>query len=579
MPKRDTRLLAFFFFLLASNAASQSPPPGIFPLDQLRPGMIGTASTVIAGDELRTIEVEILGVLPDGIGPQVPMILGRLRGRDGEWNGVAAGMSGSPVTIDGKLVGALSYSIGQFPKEPVCGITPIATMLALENYPGGALPWRETKSNGATLAPLPMTLSFQGFSPSTVAQLPAVLQELGVTQAVTAVLAASGEPPKSPESFAPGRAIAALLTWGDTKIGATGTITYNDGKRILAFGHPFMASGRTSIPLAPAEIIWTVPSLANSFKIARIGAPVGVWQQDRLTAIAGHLGDVPAGVPVTLTVQRAGRPELRQHSYVIRDPYFTSVLAAVVMRGTLIEDLGAERDAALTLKAVVTLAGGRQVPITAVGPGGLTGSADGALANELQQKLQALSRAPIELPEIESIDLRVSSLEPDGVWSIDAARPDRLALHAGEAVQVRVALEGTRGQLRHEALQLRVPPESPPGNYTVLVGSARSVGGETGSQWEARRRTARTVDAYLSALGAAPPETELAAVLLSPSEGLIAAGQNYPSLPSSAQLLIRGRVGGGGDLYRTRWREWDRATISLDRQIDGLARLTIEVLP
>ncbi len=579
MTKRDTRVLVFFSLFLASTALAQTPPPAILPVDQLRPGMIATASTVLVGNDVRAIEVEILGVLPDGIGPRVPMILGRLRGRDGEWNGVAAGMSGSPVTIDGKLVGALSYSVGQFPKEPVCGITPIEAMLAMQDYPGGALPWRESKSSDTSLAPLPMTLSFQGFSPSTVRQLPAALQALGVTQPVTAALAASGDLPHDPNRLAPGRAVAALLTWGDTKIGATGTVTYNDGQRILAFGHPFMASGRASVPLAPAEIIWTLPSLSNPFKIARIGEPIGTWHQDRLTGIEGRLGETPGGVPVSLTVKRAGRPDLRQRSFVIRDPYFTSVFAAVVMRGTLIEDLGVERDEALALDAVVTLAGGRQVPIRAFGPGGVAGSADGALANELQQKLQALSRAPIDLPEIESIDLHVSSLEPDGLWTIDAARPDRLALHAGESLQVRIALEGTRGQQRNEVLSVRIPAGAPPGNYNVIVGSSRSVGGETGSQWEARRRTTRNVDAYLEALGAAPPETELSALLLTPSEGLIASGQVYPSLPSSTQLLLRGRVGGGGDLYRARWREWDRATIVLDRQIDGLARLTIEVLP
>lgn len=564
-------------------AAPTGAAPSIFPLAEVRPGLIGKATTVIAGDQLQTIDVELLGVVPDGIGPQVDLILGRLRGELGEWNGVAAGMSGSPVTIDGRLVGALSYAIGQFTKEPICGITPIEAMTTLDGYPGGARPWLQTGAAGdTTTSPFPVALAVEGLAPRIVAQLPAAFAELG-WQAPLVALPAATSPGATqapdPAQLTAGHAIAALLVWGDMKIGATGTITLNDAGRLLAFGHPFMGSGRTTIPLAPADVLWTVPALTGSFKISRIGEPIGVWEQDRLTGISGRLGDVPRGIPVTLRLQRIARPALEQRVHVIDDPYFTPVLAAIAMRGAVLEDLGAERDEALRLSAVVTLAGGRKLPITAYGAGGLAGSADGVLANELTQRLSLLTRAPIALPPIQAIEIEVSSLEPDGGFALSAARPDRLALRAGEQLQVRAALESARGERRLETLTLTVPSGTPAGMVTVLVGSPRALAGETGGLGEAQRRTARDPESYLQGLERAALQTRLEAALVVSGEGLVASGRAYPALPGSVQLLLRGRIGGGGDLFRTRWRELSRASIPLERDVSGLARLSIEVLP
>ncbi len=548
-----------------------------FPEEQIKPGLKGEVRTVIRGAEKQTIGVEILGVVEDGIAPGVDMILGRLLGETGTWNGVAAGMSGSPVYVDGKLVGALSYSIGQFTKEPLLGITPIRQMIALKDYPGGILPW-----NGAATGefnPAPLALVAPGVSAAALDGVDDLLRQLGLARGTAAVAVPSSGRGAVHASLEPGDPISALLVWGDMKLGATGTVTWRDGDQLLAFGHPFMASGRAEMPLAGGEIVWTVPSLYSSFKIARIGEPAGTLRQDRLTAIAGQLGPVPKGLPVSVTIKRAGRPEVRKNYQVARDPFLMPVLAAVTFRMTVTQGLGAERDEALRMTGRMKLAGGKEVRFASgANAGSFGGSRDQQLGLELMQRIGELVRAPMVLPEIESVDLSIESFEPDGAWTIRRALPDRLAARPGDTLRVAVDLESSRGTERRETLEVRVPPGQRPGTYTLLAGSARALAGEFGSIDEARRRTARTADDYLAALNDAPADDRLEVALAKGAEGIIAAGQEYPALPGSAHLLMRSRPG-GNELYRERWQPAASAGRTLDRTVLDTARIAIEVLP
>ncbi len=271
---RSAPLPVLLVFLLAfAVAPSTAAGEDWIRLDEIEPGMRGTIRTVLQGRKLVEIEVELLGVLDDGIGPGTPMILGRFVDELGTWTGVAAGMSGSPVYVDGRLLGALSYAIGAFSKEPICGITPIREMKALERLPAGGPP------GASRLAPAPLALVGQGFPPETLSMLEDLLAERGVAATIDSIPLAAGElagEGAAPPSMEPGEPVAALLVWGDIVLGATGTITWREGDSLLAFGHPFLGFGRTALQMAPAEILWTVPSAFNSFKIARIGKPVGV---------------------------------------------------------------------------------------------------------------------------------------------------------------------------------------------------------------------------------------------------------------------------------------------------------------
>jgi hypothetical protein len=544
--------------------------------------MVGTISTVLRGTARETIEVELLGVLDDGIGPGVDMILCRLRGELGTWTGVAAGMSGSPVTVDGKLVGALSYSIGGFSKEPLCGITPIETMLALERFPAGLSPWVTGASARASgLEPVPLALAARGLDPALFDGSDELLRSLGLARPVQVVPSAapSAATPDSaaPPALEPGDAIAGLLVWGDVQLAATGTVTWRDGNKILAFGHPFMGTGRAEIPFAPATIAWTVPSLLSSFKIANVGRPAGTMTQDRLTAVAGTIGPVPEGLPVSIAIQRSGEAPVTRSFSVAKDPLVAPPLADLALRIALGQELGRERQEVLRAHGTITLADGRRLPFEATGPGALAGD-EQVIGGELGHRLTALMRPPMALPAVARIELAVTSVDPEGVYKLTRALPDRLVARPGETLRVALDLDGPRGSQRHEVLSLVVPESALPGRYVLFAGSPRTLASELGGVAEVRRRTARTAADYLATFETSPADDAVEIALALPADGLVADGREYPALPGTAQMLLRSRPA-ASDAGRMRAVTVARASAPLERAVTAIARVSIEILP
>ena len=572
-------LLAGLVAAFAAAPAAAAPPPTL-PLAEVRPGMVGTLSTVLRGTQRETIEIELLGVLDDGIGPGVDMILCRLRGELGTWTGVAAGMSGSPVTVDGKLVGALSYSIGGFSKEPLCGITPIETMLALERFPAGLAPWSAGAAARASgLEPVPLALAARGLDPALFDGSDALLRSLGLARPVQVVPAgapAPRDPKAGPPALEPGDAVAGLLVWGDVQLAATGTVTWRDGEKILAFGHPFMGTGRAEIPFAPAEIAWTVPSLLSSFKISNVGVPAGTMTQDRLTAVSGAIGPVPAGLPVALAIRRTDETAVTRSFSVAKDPLIAPQLVDLALRIALGQELGRERLEVLRARGTIALADGRRLPFEAVGPGVMSGD-EQAIGGELGRRLAALMRPPMALPAVSGIELAVSSVDPEGLYKLTRALPDRLVARPGETLRVALDLDGPRGSQRRETLALRVPETALPGRYVLLAGSPRALANELGGVAEARRRTAKDAADYLATFESTAADDALELALALPAEGLVADGREYPALPGTAQMLLRARPA-AGDAGRVRGVTVARAGVPLERGVTGVARVSIEVL-
>ncbi len=588
---RFAGLLAVLLFASLHGVSGTGPGTGpvkIFPLSRVRRGLRAEARTVLSGTEQVPIAIEILGVVRDGIGDGIDMILGRFTGKTGRFTGVAHGMSGSPVYVDGKWLGSLSYAIGNFAREPVCGITPAEAMLRLEKLPGGALPWLVPPAGDGTDAggtadvrPWPVQPIVAGIRSSSVPGLARRLAGLGLPLAAPPVLAgrdagANPGPGTGGARLRPGDPVAVLLSWGDLVLGATGTVTWRQGDELLAFGHPFTGAGRSDLPIAPAEIVWTVASDLSSFKIANIGSPVGRLDQDRLPGIHGRVGNPPPGVPVTVSIRRPGRPARTRRARVARDPRLLPSLVGQVVVPTLVVDTtGAETGEAFRVRAVVRLADGRELASEqgASDPRGLA-----AIGADLARLLTGLARPPLPLPGIERIDVDVSTVEPEGGWRVAGIVPDRLVVRAGEHLRVAVRLEGSRGRRRVETLDLPVPRRALPGRYTLLVGSARDLAGKLGSLAEARRRTARTPADYLAALGDRPSNLDLAARLVLPAEGIVARGRTYPALPGTAHVLLRDRPG-TGPLYRARWLPVAGVSRRLDRPVAEVEKAGIEIVP
>ena len=297
----------------------------IFPLAEVKKGQMGVAYTVFEGVKPEPMQVEILGVLKDSLGPGQDLILARLRGQKPEYTGVVAGMSGSPVYIDGRLVGALSYRIGQFSKEPIAGlrrssrcwrcgmeegakanmglataaIAPPETNdegfrfgagnATTTDFRGKATGARKTMFGQAEMRAMETPLVFGGFSQETVERFGDRFRAMGLTP--VAGLGGADATAVQPEPLVPGTAVSAVLVRGDLSMSGTCTVTYVDPTRLLACGHPITQYGPVDMPMTKAEVVTTLASPLNAFKIINTTETVGAFTEDRASAIMGRFGE------------------------------------------------------------------------------------------------------------------------------------------------------------------------------------------------------------------------------------------------------------------------------------------------
>src|SRR5579864_396971 len=346
--KKAVILLNVFFVLVGvglaqSRPASQTAQPvpattQIMKVDDVRPGMKGVGYTVFEGTKPEPMGVEVLGVLRNLNGPKSDVVLVRLTGEKPEFTGVVAGMSGSPVYIDGKLLGAIAYRIGQFSKEPIAGITPIEQMLEINEFDqsipqgGGTSIARATvasktstpgaedsnpiQSYAQYLQPIDAPFVFNGFNEAAIKQFAPQLSAMGITP-VMGVGSASKE--KQPEPLVPGSAVSAILVRGDMDVAATCTVTYMDKDHLLACGHPLMQYGMVDMPMTKANVVATLSSPLNAFKIINTTEAVGAFVQDRHTGILGRFDRDPKMIPVTLSIHGPSGPR-EYHYEVLNNP-------------------------------------------------------------------------------------------------------------------------------------------------------------------------------------------------------------------------------------------------------------------
>src|SRR3974390_428149 len=341
-----TTLLLLFLFLMPFLVSAADTPSTlqILPESELRAGRHGVAYTVFEGVKPEAVDIEILGILKDMAGPKSDVILARLHGKKVEYTGVVAGMSGSPVYIDGKLVGAIAYRIGEFSKEPIAGITPAAAMLEINEIEqsaaaklsrdAGAAAGIASRTSGpgeslatdpgvagytSLLKPIETPLVFSGFSAETLRLFGPSFASAGVLPVMGA---GSVSDAKQPEPLEPGSAVSAILVRGDMNIAGTCTVTYLDESHLLACGHPLLQSGNVGLPLPKAAVLATLPSSYNSFKIVNATEPVGAFVQDRRTGIMGRFDRKPEMIPVTLTLN--GPSHSKQYRFeVLNNPKIT----------------------------------------------------------------------------------------------------------------------------------------------------------------------------------------------------------------------------------------------------------------
>lgn len=579
--------------LLAISVPAMGAAPPIMPLADVRAGQRGEFLTVYTGVRRERVPLEILGVAAGFAGPGRDLIVARLEGPHAEHAGVVAGMSGSPVYIGGRLVGALSYSMGTFSSEAIAGITPIQQMLdipAASSQPATGDPNLEARyplaplfgleawpeAAGVTRAAAMTPLAVSGMVPAVRDLFEPLLATRGLGPWAAAAVS-SGEPDEA--ALVPGDPVAAVLVGGDLTLAGTGTVTLVDGDRVLALGHPLVRAGDIDFPMARARIIVTVPSQAGSFKLSRVGPTVGAFTQDRSAGLAGRLGLESRLIDVRVRVAGPGDDAGRVFNYhIVRSPTLSVPLLELVLANTLMaDDLGGGGGTIYT-RGSLHLENQASVHIDTAITGGPGGPPAALLAARyVATVFAALAMSPFVHDRTLGVELEFSMEPRVQLLLLEEARLDRAQASPGDHVQVSVLLrDAVEGHLSRETFRWTVP-DLPAGTMLTLgVGDAAAKARAAGETGLAALRGAGSATRLVRALSAIPSPQGLYFWIGRAAPGIILRGEPMPGLPPSVAVLMSrdGTSRSRGLLNQSLLHEEERRLTGV---VSGSHALTLEI--
>jgi hypothetical protein len=601
-------VLAIGVLLATPNAQTST-----LSLEEIRPGMVGVGRTVFSGNELEDFKVHILGVMRNVIGPKRSLILARLEGGPLAKTGVIAGMSGSPVYVDGKLIGAVSYALGQFSTEPIAGITPIAEMvdatmmggsaratrpvsIALPASPrqlldiwsrdlGRARPFVDEPSQAlvvsgaatdltrvsAMLRPIAVPMIASGFDAAVIDPLSPTLTAAGfVPMSSSAQSAGTRLNASEDRPLRPGDALGVGLLTGDFELGATGTVTHVDGDRVYAFGHPLYNLGPTQFPMTRATVQVVLPSLMASSKLASFGPVIGTVQQDRATAIAGRLGAGPSLIPVTITLNSDRSPSRTFNFGVVRDFTFTPLLTYLSVANVLTSYERGVGPASYSIRGSASIRSQGDLSFEDIFSGE---QATGGAAAYVAGPLTALLKNTGEPVDVEKISLTIDASEQprsariERVW-LDTPRP-----RAGQKATVHVAMRSSRGEEVVRQLAIEIPANVTGSLQLIVADAARTTADD---RRDTRGADLQRVSQLMRTFNRARRNNRLYVRLTSPDAGAVVNGEPMAGLPPSVLAVIESDRNSGtvGALRSTPRGEWE---LALDFAVTGSRQLTLSL--
>ena len=488
-------------------------PVEIMRSSELKPGMKGYAWTVFSGTQPEAIPIEVIGLWKNTWGPRQDVILAKMGGKAQRTN-VAGGMSGSPVYIDGKLVGAVALRLSVFSPDAICGITPIELMLEINEFdksrpadartpdrgdsrqnaaavPGELL--AQAVAAGASLSlpreipimvPIETPLSFAGFSGETLREFGPLFQQLGVTVAQGGAGSAvyTNKPaPGWENALQPGEAVAGVLVSGDMSMTGLGTVTYNDGKRVLAFGHPFFNIGPVSMPMSKGEVLMTLSSQFQPNKFANATDIVGALHQDRHSGIMGVLGQSSEMIPVTVKVRSTDgsggvskEKDFRFNVFVQQK--WTPYLMMITLFNSISGLNESMDEATYRLSGSVELKGqGRISLATMQASGEMPMPAPMLLAGWWGEKFNRLYLNAVKIPDVQRVSVTVDLIPQRRVASIENAWVATPEVRGGDEVPVKVFLRPYRGERLERDFKVKIPPGLAKGEHRILLSDADTV--------------------------------------------------------------------------------------------------------
>jgi hypothetical protein len=599
--------LAFALFVACLSAPYSAPAqnslaqpaqdPKTIGVSQIHAGMRGVAYTVFEGVKPESMDVEVLGVLHNVNGPKGDIILVRLHGQKVEYTGVVAGMSGSPVYFDGKLAGAIAFRIGEFSKEPIAGVTPIADMLEISALdrspaeetsavrpsinvvagktaaPGDASSLPSSSPDFANyLRPIETPLVFNGFSEQAVKLFAG---QLGAAGIVPVMGAGSVSDDKQPEPLEAGSAISAILVRGDMDIEATCTVTYVDPQRLLACGHPLLQFGQVDLPMNKAEVLATLASPLNAFKIVNTTEPVGTFVQDRHTGILGVFNRQAEMIPVTLTIH-SGAGSKQFHYEVLNNPKLTPVALMVTVFNALhgINEFGEEITYRLT--GSIGVKGFPDVTMRNMfAPGESAQPAAMQAAISLGDRFSRIYDNPYNAPAVAGVNLDFDLVRERRWARLESARTDVTEARPGEDIMLETVLAPYRGERIVRQIPLKIPTSASKGTLRILVSDGDTLDriGRGNPAFGRKLDLASTI----ALLNKEHSNNRLYVSLLENDPEARVADKVMPTLPISVMNVMDGMRGNQEMVVSGESNVDETATPPLDYVVSGAQLLTVTV--
>lgn len=613
--------LVSIFWAFSSIGAAQQPAVKVglkadtprsvfFPLSELKEGMRGTARTVFRGSEAEEFEVEILGVIPGAIGPKQDLIVGRLKGVATDRTSVFAGMSGSPVYIDGKLAGAISYSF-PFSKEPICGITPIEQMVSIfeskdlprstaseprsfsfaelastdwtASFPknsltSGLLAGASSNSMlmsvaGQTFQPIATPVTFTGFSQATLNVFAPQLMQAGLLP----IAAVGGAAPISPmkkadeSTLVGGDSVSMQLTRGDYSLAAAGTVTWRDGDKIYAFGHPFLSLGTSDLPMSESHVVTVIPNMNNSFKLAVPDSMVGTMTQDRATGVYGRLGQAPRMIPVriNLTTSR-GQTEV-VNLEVAKDDFLTPLLLNIAIYNTATAQERSLGDSTVEVTGEISVKGQQPVKLQRRFAGG---QATQLAASSVASPVATLMRSRFDDLEISGITVNLAAVDGSKTATLDRIAIDRTQVRAGESIEVQAFARTNSGKIFVQKIPVTIPTGTPAGQFSITVGDGREIQQNSSIQ----QFVPRDLADLIATINKVKLPDRLYLQTFRTTNGAIIGSSEMPNLPPSVLATLNNDRTAGGVKPAMQTIVNDLALPPADFLISGQQTLTIEVI-
>jgi hypothetical protein len=593
--RRNAVVLFALFLALQLTGLAQGTKPATsprateyYPLEEVRTGQKGVARTVFAGSEPEEFGLEVLGVLAGFPAPRKSVIIAKLTGAQVERTSVFAGMSGSPVYIDGKLVGAIAYAF-PFEKEPIAGITPIKQMVEMfeqgrqssegrdqmgflrepravsysqlsgvdwksplqqqQGQPAAGVNFVAPVASGSPLAallgqqfaPIATPLVFNGFTPQAVAQFAPQLQSQGLLP-VAGIGGAAAITPLgrvTEQTLAPGTSISVELVRGDYSVAASGTVTHRDGDRIYAFGHPFLSLGSSDMPMSESAVVTVVPNTLNSFKLASAGQMVGSISQDRSTGIYGQLGHAPKMVPVTINLHTS-RDHVETFRYeVASDEFLTPLLLNMTIYSTLTSSERSLGDSTVSIRGKIEVKG--QEPILLERRFSMQGAGVSA-AGSVAAPVQALMSSGFEGVELGPITLDIAATDVRKVATLDRIALDRSEVRSGETVEVQAYVRTESGKQFVQRIPVQIPADVPPGQLVLFVGDGGTLQQASASQ----SFVPQDLGQLVGAINKMKKNDRLYVKLFRITTGAVIGTDEMPNLPPSFVATLNSDRASGG---------------------------------